>query len=308
LPREKTDDFEWWQKRINDIKGLEKEADQLYNRTGVAYEIGPQAICKLALFAYYIDVYTSILKSNAPKIYYVDLFAGSGLTKIDSTGDLVLGSAMLAKKIPKPGKEFDKMFLVENDPVKVEALGKLLPEATIIPKDVNTVDWSSEIGNDDAAYLVIADPEGMQMDWRTIEPLLRRWSDVVINFQAEGPMRVGGRALTEPEYAPAMDRFYGNQNWRSARNTSGDAWLEIYIKQLEAHKPIAKWAKVRGRGSFYYDLIVAVKKTAGTKGGEQDWLKAIDRVNDHVERAKPDLIERLLHVYHGRVKTLEDSW
>lgn len=302
MPPPRKDTFTWWQDSIKVLRGFEAEADGLFAKTGVAYTVGPQAICKLALFAYYVDVYTTIIKQRFPKAIYVDLFSGSGLTKIKSTGDVVLGSAMIADRIPDEGKKFDKLFLVESDHESAVALRTLLPRAKVIEKDVNTVDWSQEIEPEwrDVPALVVADPEGMDLHWATIKPLLERWSDVIINFQVEGPMRVGSRAWNEPQYAPAMERIYGGPMWRSVANMSGDAALELYVKGLQGYKDIVKWAKVRGRASFHYYVIFAVKKTNGTQG----WLDAIDRGIKHVNNAGPDLIENLLDVYHERTRTL----
>jgi three-Cys-motif partner protein len=303
VPPLRKDTFKWWQDRIKVLRGFEAEADALYAKTGVAYNVGPQAISKLALFEYYVNVYTSIIKLNFPKAIYVDLFAGSGLTRIKSTGDVVLGSALIADRIPKEGRKFDRMFLVESDPPSAEALRTLLPQAEVIEKDVNTVDWSEEIGSEwsDVPALVVADPEGMDLHWATIKPLLERWSDVIINFQVEGPMRVGSRAWKEPQYAPAMDRIYGSQTWRAIEDSTSDAALKLYVEGLEEYKDIVKWAKVKGRASFHYYVIFAVRKTKGGQG----WLDAIDRGVKYVNEARPDLIESLLDVYHERTTTLD---
>ncbi|MGD0511459.1 MAG: hypothetical protein ABSA33_06505, partial [Candidatus Micrarchaeaceae archaeon] len=101
------DRFRWWIDRIGVLKGYQEEANRLYQQTGTAFSVGSQAILKLSLLAYYLTVYTDIIKSNFEQAYYVDLFAGCGLTQINTTGDIVLGSAMLASQVPKPERKFD---------------------------------------------------------------------------------------------------------------------------------------------------------------------------------------------------------
>src|SRR2546428_5462434 len=124
--RKSKDTFSWWQDRIRILKGFQEEANTLYERTHFAYEVGPQAILKLGLLAYYLKVYTTIIKSNFPKAYYADLFAGPGLTKIETTGDVVLGSAVLADRVPSEGRKFDKLFLIEHQNEAAEALKQIL--------------------------------------------------------------------------------------------------------------------------------------------------------------------------------------
>jgi len=99
--RKKQTYFQWWQSRLQTLAGFKNEAGGLYEKTRIAYPVGPWAILKLALVAYYADVYSSIIKSRFKKSYYVDFFAGPGLNQIRETGDIVLGSPLLADRVPR---------------------------------------------------------------------------------------------------------------------------------------------------------------------------------------------------------------
>lgn len=306
MSRTRKDRFSWWQSRIGVLHGFEKEAASLYSKTGMAYEVGPQAISKLALFAYYVKVYTTIIKKRFPNAYYIDLFAGCGLTKITSTGDVVLGSALLADRVPDEGKKFDKTILVEKDPEYAEVLRKLAPYATVINEDVNKVDWEKVLPPEETKgvpMLVLVDPEGMDSDWATILPLLKRWSDVIINHQVEGPRRIGGRVWAEPTYARALTKFYGTEDWKKLGKYSDDGFFNVYLDQVRSCKDIVVPTKVRGEGGFFYYMLVAVKKT----GGDQGWIDAIERARTHIEASGPRLIDSLLDVYTKRAPSL-DIW
>ncbi|RJS83217.1 hypothetical protein CW709_01935 [Candidatus Bathyarchaeota archaeon] len=46
------------------LKGLKKKLQGFIDFTKTAYSVGPWAILKLAILAYYIDVYTTIIKAR----------------------------------------------------------------------------------------------------------------------------------------------------------------------------------------------------------------------------------------------------
>lgn len=306
-PSKKKDPFDWWQSRIEVLSGFEKEATTLYSKTGRAYEVGPQAVSKLALFAYFVRVYSSIIKARFKRAYYIDLFAGSGLTRISTTGDAILGSAMLASRVPAEDRKFDRMILVEKDPESAKALRELLPDAQVIEDDVNHVNWDEIIPAEevkDIPLLVLADPEGMDVDWATIAPLLKRWSDVVINYQVEGPRRIGGRVWDEPVYEKSLTKFYGTDAWKALGRYTDEGFFNVYTNQIRRYKDIVIPTKVRGGGGFFYYMVVAVRKT----GGEQGWIGAVERARRQIEATGPDFIERALDVFTKRARPLDSFW
>ena len=89
----------WWLDRIKTISGFQNEAVRLYQTTQAVYPVRAWAVLKLALVAFYIDLYTSIVKARFPSTAYIDLFAGPGLNQIEETGDIVFGSPLLADRV-----------------------------------------------------------------------------------------------------------------------------------------------------------------------------------------------------------------
>src|SRR2546427_8972517 len=131
------DYFQWWTERIETLKGLKNEAATLHSTSKVAWGVGAWALLKLAIFAFYADVYTGIIKARFSQAYYLDLFAGPGLNRINETGDLILGSPLLADRVPKKGNKLDRMILIEKDKDDANARRKLLPSDEVLHRDVN---------------------------------------------------------------------------------------------------------------------------------------------------------------------------
>jgi three-Cys-motif partner protein len=300
--RKRKDNFEWLGDRVNVLKGYQKLAEELYRINPVAYEVGPQAVSKLSLLAYFTKIYTDIIKSQFPKAYYADFFAGSGLSKIDSGGDVVLGSALIAVNSPRAGRKFDRYILFEKNKPFVDALRARIPSAEVFPGDVNEADIERILGEDSKwkiPTLGFVDPEGSRaIRWRTLEQLLNRWSDVIINYQVAAVRRSTGRS-NEEGYARGLTAFFGTDEWQNIED-SDEARLELYLKQIRTYKENAIDIKVRGRGGYFYYMIVAVKETR--KGSP--WLRAIYDAKERIEKTSPDNIERLLTIYRGEQATL----
>lgn len=293
---------EWWLDRIETLSGFQNEARTLHQTTHEAYPVGPWAILKLALVAYYIDVYTSIVKKIFPKSYYVDVFAGPGLNKISETDDIVLGSPLLADRVPSQGKKFDKLILVENNPARRNALGRLLPSAFIFPDDINVTGIGSILAHlteSNTPSLVFVDPEGLAIHWGTLEKILSCWCDVMINYQPTSVRRIVGSARSNAAYEQSLDNFFGSDAWMGCSND--DELLGLYVKNLKQYREVVIPIKVQSPEAFHYYIIIAVRKT----GGSQGWIKAIYRAKANIEQATSDDAERFLDVYMGRQATID---
>ena len=301
--RKKQTYFEWWQSRIRKLSGFENEAKQLFANTGEAYPVkGAWVVMKLALIAYYVGLYSTIIKKLFAKAYYVDFFAGPGLNRITDTADIIFGSPLLADRGPAQEKKFDKLILVEPNAKRNEALAKLLPAALIIPEDINTggIDRVLELLPDDAPSLVFVDPEGLEIHWNTLVKIFARWCDMIINFQSSSIERSVATARTDISREPSLDLFFGTADWRNCLNE--DSLLELYVTRLKQYRPVVIPIRVQGPGIFHYHIIVAVKKTKGPQG----WIEAIERAKNKIEAATSDDLKPLLDVYHRRQTTFTD--
>jgi three-Cys-motif partner protein len=293
---------DWWLDRIKSLGGFQDEARTLYRITHEAYSVGPWAILKLALVAYYIDVYTSIIKKIFPTAYYVDIFAGPGLNRITETDDIVLGSPLLADRIPSEGKKFDKLLLVERDSARKDALGRLLPSAIIIPDDINTTGINPVLGylaKSNIPSLVFVDPEGLAIYWATLEKILSCWCDVMINYQPTSVRRIVGSARSNPVYEEPLNNYFGSDAWKACSNDN--ELLGLYVQNVKRYREVVIPIRVQGPEAFYYYIIVAVRKT----GGGQGWIEAIMRAKKSIEQATSDDAKRFLDVYMKRQATMD---
>ena len=67
---------------------------------------------KLYVLEYYMNIYTPIIKRHFSKMFYIDLLAGSGLSKLNGNQPVV-GSPLIAATFPK--QPFNKLILAEAD-------------------------------------------------------------------------------------------------------------------------------------------------------------------------------------------------
>lgn len=296
----KKDFFEWWKDRITMLTGFKDEARKLYGLTNIAYEPGSWAILKLAILGYYIDVYTTIMKSIFGKASYIDLFSGPGLNAIQNTGTVVFGSPLIADRVPKPNKKFDALLLIEQRSDYAKVLRTLLPKAETIEDDVNEggLREALNLNPEGTPCLAFVDPEGLELKWTTLELLVKTWCDVIINFQISGIKRAVGSVSKSPSYASTLDSYFGTDKWRECKDDSD--YLELYEGQIKKYKDYTIHIKVQGPGSFYYFIIVAIRKTSGT----QNWISAIERAKENIEKVDYAFAESLLKVFEGKQATL----
>lgn len=306
-PRKKKTFLEWWMERITTLKGYKQEANSLYSKTGLAYNVGAWAVIKLAFHAYFVDVYSGIIKANFTKSYYVDVFSASGLDKIDATGDIILGSAPIADRVPKTGKKFDKIILIEKNPGSVAALRKILPNAVVIDKDANTEGIDAALGEfkePGIPFLAFVDPEGLAIDWAPLSTLLAKWCDVIVKYEPTSVRRIVGSSSAQPGHANALDRYFGTREWRNCNDDQ--ELLNLYVRQISRFKDVVIPIRVNGSptGNFHYYVIFAARKTSGSQG----WIDAINRAKEYIEKATSDDAERFLGIYSGKQELLDGSW
>jgi len=318
LPKGKKTQFEWWLDRLNTLTGYNKEARNIYERFGRAYKKRYWTLLKLALLAYYIDIYTNIAKKHFNRIVYIDLFAGCGINEIEVNNrkEVVLGSAMLAKKVPRNGKEFDKLILVEVDQENAKMLEEILPDALVIPGDCNKASVLREIIDevyrvDKTHFLALMDPEGLELKWRTVETLLQHAGDSIINYMCAGVGRNWGNWYSErtqetirKSLENTITEYFGCEDWKNCpppdQGGSAENLFELYLNRVRNFKEKAIPIKVKGLKGFHYHLILAVRKT----GGAQGWIDAIYRARARIEKTTEQDIEKLLDVFQGRQSQL----
>lgn len=257
---------------------------------------------KLTILKGYMARFTTAMKEKKWRaLNYIDLQAGPGKNRFSPSGDIMLGSPLLAFTTRFP---FDNLFLVEMENPEFEALesrfgaGDRVASAKLYNEDCNVaVDKIVEhIGQMDGRFirgqwpslnLAFLDPEGVEIEWKTVKKLasLNRM-DLIINFSTSGITRNAGQYANREEET-IFDRFFGTREWRSiyqrTRHHGGPMVrresIDFYLGQLNAMGYVQTERQEREfknqRNVQIYTMIFASKNDLGIKF----WNGAIQEVN-----------------------------
>lgn len=203
---------------------------------------------KLRILEDYLKAYTTALKKQPFRLWYVDAFAGTGYVSLDSgnvaqsrlsisedgldsdTANILKGSARLAIEVDD--RPFDEFIFIEKNFEYASELSKLKGEFSgrsirIVPDDANKFlpDWCAQnnrrLGGTPwpgERAVVFLDPFATEVDWQTIQRISETKSvDLWILF----PLSALTRMLPtdrEPDEAnmAALNRVFGSQEWQSA--------------------------------------------------------------------------------------------
>lgn len=166
---------------------------------------------------------------NWRALNYIDLQAGPGKNIFRPSSDIMLGSPLIALTTRFP---FSELFLVERGDSEFGALRSRLRTSDrgdcvnlynddcnaaidAIVASIARIDRRYIAGKWPSLNLAFLDPEGLEVQWRTVEKLanLQRM-DLIINFSTSGITRYAGQSFESDEDS-IIDRFFGTREWRS---------------------------------------------------------------------------------------------
>lgn len=150
--------------------------------------------------------------------YYVDGFSGPGRNQIN--GDVRKGSPLIAASVRPP---FKRYFLVEKKPGCHQQLTTALDEPEFTDArariDVQRGDFNQEVDRilhamrDGLPAFFFLDPEGLELEWSTVEKIGRRQrADLFILISGGGVLRASSPKV--PAANDSVTRFYGHERWR----------------------------------------------------------------------------------------------
>lgn len=197
---------------------------------------------KLRILEDYLKAYTTALKNQSFRLWYVDAFAGTGYVNLDSgniaqgrlsisedieTASILKGSARLAIEVDD--RPFDEFIFIEQNFEYAIELSSLRQEfrgrsIRIVPGDANKFlpDWCIEknrlLGTPwhGERAVIFLDPFATEVAWQTVQRIAETKSvDLWILF----PLSALSRILTrnrEPDEnnAAIADRVFGGPGWR----------------------------------------------------------------------------------------------
>ena len=186
---------------------------------------------KLDILGAYLDAYTTALKKQTFKLWYVDAFAGTGTVDLeDEEGRWFLnGSAKIALAVRD--RQFDRLIFIEQDDSKADDLERLthLPSQEVgvrrgdANQEVQQICASTDWGSTRAVAFI--DPFATQTDWDTVAALAATEAvDTWILFPVQAIRRMLPRdALPEsisPHWANHLTRVFGDESWRGLYSLS----------------------------------------------------------------------------------------
>jgi three-Cys-motif partner protein len=264
---------------------------------------------KLIFLHYVMAIYTAIMsRSNIFKnIYYVDLFAGSGINKTRRGEHFLIGSPFIATLNHRD--KYRTFFLCEPDKTFVDALTKRLEKtgitnARVIPQDCNGVideilGEMKKTRNNHALFFI--DPFAMEFRWESFEKVLKIRSDVLFVFMTSSIFRAWKAAEAQPEYnTKALNSFYGDASWKAA-NCESDL-LTIFKSRILSVRcdGVIESVEIKGKG-FHYEVIFITNKTKH----DNPWLKGVQKAKKEIERNSSEAVKNTLEVLSNKQSDLE---
>jgi len=184
----------------------------------IAPEVGAWTEDKHRMVTLYSTLFSSGMKRKWPHRSYVELYAGSGLSRIRDTQRFVFGSPLLALKLKDP---FTKYIFCEEHAEKLRALRvrakRVAPdfEVSFIPGDCNrhTAELRAAIPSN-SLTLCFADPFDIGLEFETIRALAVNTRIDFLILLALGMDANRNYDNYVKEDADKIDKFLGSNSWR----------------------------------------------------------------------------------------------
>jgi three-Cys-motif partner protein len=214
---------------------LEPVADGLQTR-----DSGAWVAEKLDYLRRYVDVFETSMRKKWPRRAYIDLFSGPGKCEDRATGQIYLGSPLVALTARYP---FTHYYFVDSDQSAMAALERRCSALQVFSRiqfrlgNANAI--ASSLVNDllpiPSLNLAFLDPEGLELEWSTVATLatLDRL-DLIVHYPQVGLNRYMPAASTHPGNTQ-VDRFFGDEEWRPIFEAHARGEESFLHRQLMDH-------------------------------------------------------------------------
>lgn len=176
---------------------------------------------KLDYLSRYIDVFETSMRDKWGYRNYIDLFAGPGKNQVEETGEIFLGSPLVALTVKYP---FTGYHFVEFEVEMAEALETRCSASNVFKKVhikigdcnqvVDTIVDELQPNEQQSLNLAFLDPAGLELQWSTIASLASiNRIDLIINYPQGGLNRAMPKVVDE-DAETSVDRFFGSREWR----------------------------------------------------------------------------------------------
>ena len=302
----------WLQKQIKKIidenSRYKDQIDKIKNiQKDVFNEFKEKTILKLIFLHYAMAIYTTIIARWYKNMYYIDLFAGSGINKTKNSKDIIIGSPFIATL--NHATKYNLFYFVESDEKYAKALDARLDALSINNKKVLNEDCNKAIDNiliqinkiNKKHTLFFIDPHAMEIDWETMRKCLELKSDIIFTFMTCQIKRAWGSSVSRFSYKQRKLRsFFGDDSWKRAKDA--DDLLKIYKENiLKIRKDgIIEDVNINLGEKFSYNVFFITNKTQG----ENPWIKGIQEAKKEIEQNSEDAVRISLDIIKNRQKEL----
>ncbi len=143
-------------------------------------DVGQWAIEKYTYFGYYCDIFTTSMEDHWENLIYIDLFSGSGFSKIKNNRKVIYGSPLIALSIPHP---FTRYILCERDiktyEILMQRVNRLFPikNIKILNRDSNEaideiISYIPRYSKQNRVLtFTFVDPYSLNLNFKTIKKL-----------------------------------------------------------------------------------------------------------------------------------------
>jgi three-Cys-motif partner protein len=188
-------------------------------------DLGPWTEDKFDLIRLYCHIFSSAMKNKWTRVY-IDLYAGSGLCRIEGRSQVLLGSPLIALSVDAP---FDRYIFCESDPGRFSALkarvekGYAKYSVHLIPGkfDEHIDEICSRIPRKSLA-LCFVDPFDCDFSIDGLKTISKSAQGVdflcLLALQMDAKRNV--RHYLQPD--SKIDRMIGNTTWRLRWNNRSD--------------------------------------------------------------------------------------
>lgn len=312
---EKVTGMDWLMKQIQDLEVTNSKFKEIIEKIrniepNIFNEFQHWTPLKLILLNYSLYVCTTIISKIIrsqnyifKEMYYIDLFAGSGINKIkDSKDDFLIGSPFVS--ILNFGDHYNSMIFCESNENYCKALNLRLSILKRSNLKLMKGDYKSHLSeiinliNKDKVYsFFFIDPYSMEFQWDSMKEVLKVRSDVIFTFMCSEIYRAVGLANKKGSLGAGLTDFFGDESWKNAKNE--EELVEIYkdhILQVRPEAPI-RIIKVKSeKFHFCYHLFFITNKTKG----DNQWLRAIDKAKEEIEANSDLAVKKALDIIKKR--------
>lgn len=251
---------------------------------------------KLDVLEGYLDAYTTALKNQPFRLWYIDAFAGTGAVQLkrpdDGAREFLSGSARRALEVQDP--PFHQLIFIDEDPGRFDQLGQLeaeFPHRNIRIQNAEANSYLQELrppGN--TRGVLFLDPFATEVAMSTLRHIASlKQFDTWILFPVSAIARLLPRSRKPDDISPAwverLNRVYGDETWRNLYRPEPQQHLwesagsvrepgiagltsiyrerlfEVFGKRLLADKAALK----NSRGSVLFELMFCVGHPSGIR-------------------------------------------